>query len=302
MRLLKSLRLPGTLLLLLGLLLHLVVADAWPLFRVVFYALPLPVLALGWLAVAALWGWQRRRGRLCALVAAGCGAWWYASSWCTPEPVQGTPNPAAKVLCWNMAHEALPSADLQQLVTEFTPDIAGLVEVGARHGDPADLMTTLPPGYTAMKLDHGMAVLVRGTVRVVHQKLLSSNSKFAALEAVVDGATWRVFIVDGASRPSTSREDVLKAVLAEARGHPRTVVMGDFNTPLESPLFNPWRAVLRHAFNETGHGFRETWPRLAPVLTIDHVWSSMDSPPLHTEKRWLRSSDHAALLVQLGQR
>lgn len=301
MRLLKLIRRPATALLTLGVLLHLVVADSWAALRVLFYALPLPVLSAGWLLTASLWGLKRRAGRLCVVAAIGCGLWWYSASWCHPETGQSGVT-ALKVLSWNMAHERLPSGDLQTLVAEFGPDIVGLVEVGSRHGDPSALLSSLPPGYASQKLDHGMAVLVRGSVRVVHQTLLPSNSKFAALEAVVDGATWRVFIVDGASRPTTSREDVMKRVLAEARGNPRTVVMGDFNTPLESALFTPWRVGLRHAFNEAGSGFRETWPRPVPVLTIDHVWSSADSPPLHAEKRWLRSSDHAALLVRLGRR
>jgi endonuclease/exonuclease/phosphatase (EEP) superfamily protein YafD len=76
--------------------------------------------------------------------------------------------------------------------------------------------------------------------------------------------------------------------------------MGDFNTPVESVLFQPWCKELHHAFNEAGSGLRETWPRWVPVLTIDHIWSSRDVLPLHAEKRWLRSSDHAALLAEFG--
>jgi endonuclease/exonuclease/phosphatase (EEP) superfamily protein YafD len=37
-----------------------------------------------------------------------------------------------------------------------------------------------------------------------------------------------------------------------------------------------------------------------PVLTIDHIWSSQDLPPQRAEKRWLESSDHAALLAELS--
>src|SRR5439155_10654201 len=136
---------------------------------------------------------------------------------------------------------------------------AGLVEVGARHSDPNLLVVALPAGYVARKLDDGMAIAVRGTVAAVRQVRLESTSKFAAIEAVVDGVAWHIFIVDGVSNPLASREDVLASVLAEAHGHAHTVVLGDFNTPVESAFFDPWRAELHHAFNETGAGFRETW-------------------------------------------
>jgi endonuclease/exonuclease/phosphatase (EEP) superfamily protein YafD len=161
-------------------------------------------------------------------------------------------------------------------------------------------MATLPQGYNARKLDNALAIVVRGSVRLVHEIEIGHVSKFASLEATVDGVMWRVFIVDGASDPLRSRADVLSRVLSEAHGSPHTVILGDFNTPIESALFDPWRAELKHAFNEAGRGFRETWPRPLPVLTIDHVWSSPDFPPIHAEKRWLPSSDHAALLIELG--
>lgn len=301
MRSLKFLRLLATLALVLGVLLHIVVADTWGMSRVPFYAMPLPVLTAGWLMAAIAWGWRRVSGVLCFMFAVACGLWWFAVSYRFHEAPQGQVA-TLKVISWNMAHRKLPSADLQTLLETYKPDIAGLVEVGSRHSDPSTIVTTLPPGYTAQKLDHAMAIVVRGSVRVVHQVLLGKISKFALLEATVDGVTWRVFIVDGTSGPTRSRADVLARVLSEARAHPRTVITGDFNTPIESALLDPWRADLHHAFNDAGHGFRETWPRPLPVLTIDHVWSSPDSPPLHAEKRWLPSSDHAVLLVELGKK
>jgi endonuclease/exonuclease/phosphatase (EEP) superfamily protein YafD len=147
-----------------------------------------------------------------------------------------------------------------------------------------------------------MYLVARGSIRVVDEVEFGGASKFASLEAEVDGVTWHVFIVDGASNPLASRADVLSRVLAESQGRPRTIVMGDFNTPAESALFKPWRAQFLHAFDEAGGGLRETWPRWMPVLTIDHVWSSQDAPPLRAVRRWLPSSDHAALLVEVGKR
>lgn len=297
----RFLRLLATPVLALGLLLHLTVADACGVLRAVYYATPWPVMAAGWLVMAFVWQKRRPMAVMFLVLSLACGAWWFCVSHRRLQP-ESTGVTGLKVLSWNMAHEKLPSADLQTFLETFKPDIAGLVEVGARHSDPNPVVATLPAGYAAQKLDHSMAIVVRGTVRLLHQVLLGKISKFAALEAVVDGVTWHVFIVDGASGPTSSREDVLSRVLKEAHGKPHTVIVGDFNTPVESALFDPWRAELHHAFNEAGSGFRETWPRWIPVLTIDHVWSSDDSPPRRAEKRWLPSSDHSALLVELGRK
>jgi endonuclease/exonuclease/phosphatase (EEP) superfamily protein YafD len=299
MRFLKLLRLPAALALSVGLLLHLTVADNSGVLRAVFYATPLPVMAAGWMILALLFDVRRGSGTACLVLGGLCAAWWPMQSYRFPK-AQDSEAQVLKVISWNMAHENLPSADLQTLVQTFKPDIAGLVEVGARHSDPNPLFSAVPPGYAVQKFDHAMAIVVRGTVRLVHQEILGGISKFAFAEAVVDGVTWRVFIVDGTSNPIASREDVLSRVLEEARSHPHTIVLGDFNTPVESALFDPWRVEFHHAFNEAGRGLRETWPRWIPVLTIDHIWSSQDLPPQSAKKRWLESSDHAALLAELS--
>jgi endonuclease/exonuclease/phosphatase family metal-dependent hydrolase len=300
MRYARLLRLLATLVLAFGLVLHLTVADRSGVLRAVFYALPWPVLAVGWLVMSLFWNWRHTAGALCLVLGLGCGAWWFALS-CRLPPAspQSRSTPTLKVLSWNMAHERLPSPDLRKFLETFKPDVAGLVEVGSRHSDPGPLVKALPAGYTAQKLDYAMAVVVRGTVRVLHEVEMGNVSKFASLELTIDGAIWKLFIVDGTSHPLVTREDVLTRILAEAQPHPRTFIVGDFNTPIESALFDPWRASFQHAFNNSGRGFRETWPRQLPVLTIDHVWTSRDLNLLRTEKRWLKSSDHAALLVEL---
>jgi endonuclease/exonuclease/phosphatase (EEP) superfamily protein YafD len=205
MTLLKGLRLLAAALLLLGLVLHLTVRDASGPLRAVFYALPLPVMAAAWFAAALLW-WRRRFARISfTLLALGCGAVWLGQSYRTSQPQTPASTSTArplKVLSWNMAHEKLPSTDLRVFLETFKPDIAGLVEVGSRHSDPEALLTALPPGYTAQKLDYAMAIVVRGSFRLLHQAEMGHVSKFASLEATVDGVIWHVYIVDGASHPT----------------------------------------------------------------------------------------------------
>ena len=296
----RRLRLPLACMLLLGTLLHLWVQDSWVLLQVFFYGQPLPILMAGWLTLAALWPGRKSIQIASALVGLACGFAWWSTSYRTPSQPTPAPTATIKVLSWNMAHKALPSADLATFLVKDKPDIVGLVEVGIRHSDPNPLVDPLPATYAVQKLDNGMAIVARGPLRIVEQAVLASGSKYAHVEAEINAVKWQVFIVDGASRPINSRKDVLTEVLAKVQGQPHSLIMGDFNTPAESAYFVPWRAALHHAFDDAGHGFRETWPSILPVLTIDHIWSSKETVPLHAEKRWMSSSDHAALLAEFA--
>lgn len=300
MRLLSRLRLPLACLLLLSSFMHAGPRDSWVPLQVFFYGMPLPLLMAGWIMLGFLCRGKRAIQAGCAIVALGCGISWWKASFRTPAQAAENQLATIRMLSWNMAHKALPSADLGTFLAKDAPDIVGLVEVGLRHSDPNPLVDILPAGYMVQKLDNGMAIVARGTLKIVEQVVLASTSKFAHLEVEVKGVTWQVFIVDGASRPINSRKDVLTRILADVRGQSHSVIMGDFNTPAESCHFVPWRSELHHAFDEAGQGFRETWPSLLPVLTIDHIWTSKDTRPLHAEKRWLASSDHAALLADFA--
>ncbi|MFZ4763433.1 MAG: endonuclease/exonuclease/phosphatase family protein [Roseimicrobium sp.] len=273
--------------------------DAWQPLAALFYALPLPVLAIGWFVVAVSWGKVGRCCLLCLVPALGSGAWWLALTYREPG-VATQAAPGLKVLFWNLAHRKLPSEDLEELLAARRPDIAAFVETGARHGDPSPLTYTLPPGCTELQMNHAMRLVVRGSAKVVRQELLPGATKFAEVQAVVGDVLWRVFIVDGASFPTTPRGPALSHILEMSRGHLRTLVLGDFNTPIESRHFVAWDLAFHHAEKEAGSGLRETWPRWLPVLTIDHVWSSPDAPPLRAEKLWFKTSDHAALWTELG--
>ncbi|QIF04836.1 endonuclease/exonuclease/phosphatase family protein [Roseimicrobium sp. ORNL1] len=293
----------GCLLLLTGMLLHLTVRDEHTRIATLFYAMPLPLIMLGWL-IAAAWHFRRRMLMvLCLALALVTGFWWQSVSYKNEKaPITTATQPAGarlKVLYWNMAYHRLPSEDLDQLIAKHLPDIVGLGEVGLRSGDPNPLVRNLPPGYTAVRPEHGMAFIVRGAIQVKRVKKLKGRSKFVEVDATVDGRVWHLVLVDGDADPLLSREELLETVLKTST-LPGTLVMGDFNTPLESVWFDRWRAAgLHHASEGARQGFRETWPRHWPFLTIDHVWCTPETQPLHFERVSLPSSDHLAIVTSL---
>jgi endonuclease/exonuclease/phosphatase family metal-dependent hydrolase len=109
-------------------------------------------------------------------------------------------------------------------------------------------------------------------------------------------------LVDGDADPLLSRWELLDEVLIAAIAAPNTLVMGDFNTPLECIWFDRWRAAgLYHASEGARSGFRETWPRHWPFLTIDHLWCTRETKPERFERARLPSSDHLAIVATLGK-
>jgi len=75
----------------------------------------------------------------------------------------------------------------------------------------------------------------------------------------------------------------------------KTIVLGDFNVPYESKFFNDIKKEFKHAFNEKGSGFRETWFYNIPLLSLDHIWVSKDLEVKKTQKIISWQSDHAML-------
>jgi endonuclease/exonuclease/phosphatase (EEP) superfamily protein YafD len=293
----------GCLLLLTGMLLHLTVRDGSAGIATLFYAMPLPLIMLGWL-IAAAWHFRRRMLMVvCIALALVTGIWWRAVSYKNEKaPLTTATQPAGaplKVLYWNMAYHRLPSEDLDRLIATHRPDIVGLGEVGLRSGDPNPLLRNLPAGYTTVRPEHGMAFIVRGAIQVKRVKKLKGRSKFVEVDATVDGRVWHLVLVDGDADPLLSREELLETVLKTGTV-PGTLVMGDFNTPLESVWFHRWSAAgMHHASEGARQGFRETWPRQFPFLTIDHLWCTQDLRPQFMERVALSSSDHLAIVASL---
>jgi len=297
-RVFRLARLFAVLVLLFGTALHLTVKDGWQPLAVFYYGLPLPILLAGWMSLVLVSSLKLPVGRFCAGMAVVTLGWCLSASY-KRNPAPPAQVPALKTLFWNMAHARLPSEDLTAIFEQEKPDIATFVEVGSRWGDPSPLLTKVPQGYQVMKLSNAMAIIVRGKATLVRQTYLPSSTKLMEFRAVVDGTAWKVVIADVLSSPTKSRADSIATALTWAKGQQRTLVMGDFNTPIDSVHFAPWRTEFHHGFTGAGRGYQETWSSWLPVLTIDHVWSSMDAPPVEARKIWKPSSDHAALIVRV---
>ncbi|HSW44811.1 MAG TPA: endonuclease/exonuclease/phosphatase family protein [Phycisphaerae bacterium] len=80
----------------------------------------------------------------------------------------------------------------------------------------------------------------------------------------------------------------------------QVVVMGDFNTPPDSTLFNPMRGRFDNAFEAADRGLHVTWPVPLPVLAIDQIWISRPAPLADCHLGWSARSDHRPVIVDLS--
>jgi endonuclease/exonuclease/phosphatase (EEP) superfamily protein YafD len=305
MRLLYKL---GWLVLLLGLLLQIWLKDHDPRWAIVFYGMPKPCL-LALSLVLCLWPKRRRRQRWPALAASvGLALWWVSASWCVPQidwpkdQASSPENPPLKILYWNLCRPVGLDQEMVDLVKQTQPDLAVFLEVGGA----GSVMTR----YSQLLPDYRPELMQRGIMRLSRLKTEPSRSKILPIRAADSefvvaghGPEFPVIVADLYPHVSRPRKPQIDAVFAQTFRRPDAIVIGDFNTPLESVHLGQMRQHYVEAFEVAGFGFKETWPCGLPLLSIDHIWVGPDWQVLKAEKFWrLTGSDHAALLVSVQRK
>lgn len=290
--------------LVLGVFLQFGLKDRIPGISLLFYAMPKPCLAA--LAITlAIWPRVRWRSRMAAALAAvTLAGLWISTSWHQPKPVATTPrNPdqEVRILYWNLCRPTGVQEAMVKLVQEFQPHVAAFVEPG--QGDMEARCKTyesLLPGYQAAWMPRGILWLSKVPSRYRARGKLEGIGAFARFDVDGLGPTFPVVVGDVYPNPFHSRKGQLAEILEHAQGRSDAIMLGDFNTPLESVFFEPFRQNYTQALEQAGQGFQETWPLGFPLLSLDHLWLGHDWQVVETRKLWsVPDSDHAALLVTL---
>jgi vancomycin resistance protein VanJ len=272
--------------------LRLTVRDSVPGLAAVFYATPLTLDSVGALVAALLFFRLRRRRAavVCAAVGLACGGTFVARSIRFDEP---RPPGALRGFHWNVAHGFWGWTRIGEELASSDPDVAWLSE---SDDDAAfdDATRAALPGRAIVHEKSGLTLIVRGEATCVDRVRVGDAGRLARSRIVVGGRAFESVHVDAPSSPFTDRarifDDVLKYV--EPRLASPTLVVGDFNAPRDSAVFDAWRGPLAHAFETAGQGCDATWPIPAPVLSIDHVWSGGGLAVRTCALRWTRLSDH----------
>lgn len=303
----RLLHMLGWLTLLLGLLLQIWLKDHDARWAVFFYAMPKPCL-LGLSVWLTCWPKLSRSQRIPACLASLCLAlWWLSTSWCMPErasvPTKNALNDEPlTILYWNLCRPNGIDQEMVDLVKQTQPDLAVFVEAGNAGSYLAKYSESLP--------DYRPELMQRGILRLSRLKTASNRSvlfprmaTYTQFDLAGRGPDFPVIVADIFPHMFHSRKPQIDTVFAQTLRRPDAIVIGDFNTPLESVHLAQFRKHFTEAFEAAGFGLKETWPCGMPLLSIDHIWVGSDWEVLAADKFWrLTGSDHAALLVTLQRK
>jgi endonuclease/exonuclease/phosphatase family metal-dependent hydrolase len=253
---------------------------------------PPAAVALFAVAVDLLWRGRalgRARFGLSAL-AVVLGGWWaFDMVGRSPDIVPGSTD--LTVLHWNVlwgGERRASDPAWPEMIEAIAARPADVVVLSESPGQPAidALLGRLGPGWQAVRYANepnahylfSLVVAARGRVSEVARHTIPTGRALLA-EAVVDGRTVRVLVVDGESRPTLDRTPrlhvVAQTLAAEAAaGRPVDVVAGDFNAVGQAIGFE---AFARQGYADAARHcrtWRGTYPRWLPLYDIDHIWIS----------------------------
>lgn len=281
-----------------GVFLRLTLRDRIPYLSVVYYALPLPVLAVfAWTAATLLWR-RCQVFRFASFVAVAVTVWFAALNFVW-RGTAGSPQ-AIRVAFWNVSRGAGGWDEVAEDLNRIDADLIGMVEAG-RASDMQEFWSANFPTHDVRALPGGMALLVKGDVLSHAVFPLSFGGVTTRVSVRCRGVEWIVWIVDVHSDPLMPRGPAMEA-LAELvtpdLGRP-LLIMGDFNTPADSAAFDSFHTRMQHAFANAGTGYAATWPVPFPVLAIDHIWADRSLHLEEGEHRWSLHSDHRTVVVRI---
>jgi len=252
------------------------IADRTHLSAWVFYFVPLPLSALALLGAALLFvGAMRPRSALAAAVAALAlyGYWTFAHTF--DQPCESAGANGLRVVSWNVNHLRRGMDAVAAQLDATGADVIGLVE--ASHPSPKHLefWRARFPGHTVLIPGGGLVLIVRGDIVSTEMRELIGISRLLVADLEIDGAPLRVALADLDASPRFEKKVLLQSTFdaAGAGATLPTIVMGDFNTPIDSLWFRAVRGTYAHAFEKAGTGLLATWPSERPVLAIDHIWA-----------------------------
>jgi vancomycin resistance protein VanJ len=277
-------------------------------------ALPWP-----WLVIAAAL-WHRRL--LGLLLAVGVIILGPIMGFCVHLPTFRSETPQLRVLTCNVKDDSFHFASLAGIIADEQPDVVALQE------SIVESRFVWPPGWNVIKSGEftlasrwsmsepqivrqgafsNEVAAVRVTVSMPERDFQLFNIHLetprAGIEALLSRRTGldleRVAELETICRARAAESAKVSAWIAGFAG-PK-IVMGDFNTPVESTIYRDCWSSLGNAFSSVGWGFGFT--KVSQKLgfsygtRIDHVLFSSDWQPLYCHVCEDIGSDHLPLLA-----
>ncbi|WP_373653480.1 endonuclease/exonuclease/phosphatase family protein [Schlesneria sp. DSM 10557] len=292
-----------------SLLLRFTVQDQYHRLAVLYYLTPLPTLPFLFFMAGCLWGapldvkparFQMTRRRLSLIASLVCALWVVRSEFVVRAAPPGEAE--STVVFWNTAHLGRSVDDLAEKLMSWQPAVIGLVEAEGYYPKAVAKWRKALPDYQIAPTHFGGLLAVKGTiVRQMNHKL-TPCSWCDQFDLIVGSDSFTLLLVDISANLNLPRNQPLRdlADLARSLDDRPLIIMGDFNTPDDSPLLNPLRQTCQQAFRERGSGYAATWPMPFPVLTLDQVWFNRQVDVSRCDAHWSVYSDHRPLVSSVS--
>ncbi len=283
-------------------LLHFTVADLTPLSAWIFYFAPLPLVAALLAAAATLFAMalEGRFGLVAVLGAFALYGYWVVSH-TYEQPCDTTATDVVRVVSRNVNHLRRGADTVTAELAATGADVIGLVEASHPSEKQLAYWRERFPEHSVLLPGSGLVLLVRGNIASSSMRELNGISRSLAAEIEVHGRAVRLVLVDLDASPRFDKRTLISRTFDAAEAGPKmpTIVMGDFNTPIESRWFREVRRHYEHAFERAGSGFLATWPASRPLLAIDHIWTSAGLSAVCARLERTSSSDHLLFRAEL---
>ena len=269
-----------------SLLIHFVLKDNFYWSSFLFYALPLPIIIAFNVLILPFSGEKFKikiKGAIVFLVIC----------WCFQSLVfnLGSNEKAdLDIVYWNAGHtQGFDDAFNQN---KNAPDVMVLVEYDTT--DYKSIRLKYPDFHFYLSKE-GIGICSKQQIKNVQEQTSPRNS--TVLKFKTFGLQF--FALDVTPNVFNFRKSEFDFINTHIDKKLQTIILGDFNTPLESVHLKNFKSSYLHAFTESGIGFKETWFWNLPILTLDHIWVSKDLHILKTKKIHGFKSDHNMIKTQI---
>ncbi|WP_339893424.1 endonuclease/exonuclease/phosphatase family protein [uncultured Algibacter sp.] len=264
------------------LLIHFVLKENNYFFSLLYYTLPLPLIII---AVVLFSIFQSKKIRTYNLILAlVLSVIWFGRSFKinTSEAIKETD---IEVVFWNATHKREFKDVFDEV--ETLPDVVVLVEYHAE--ELAETKLNYPDFFFYWHSESEIGIFSKMTIDI--KEVVLSEDETVVINFFTNGINF--YAIDVASSMNVYRKQQLKFVTESIKVIENTILLGDFNTPLESKFLNDIRTNFNQVLTEKGNGFRETWFWNIPLLSLDHIWVSKDLEIIKAEKISTFKSDHS---------
>ncbi len=308
----------STVLIVMAVVVRCTVQDRWPGLLLLFFATPWPVITAGAAIWAVYWfrrGWAGEAGsapstvidrRSSWLTGVGLGvvcvaalAAWLTHDWQwrRAKDVRGS----LRLAHWNVDRPIMRQAGDFRWLAAQDADLISIAEREPRKINMKARWQAAFPDYQLVTARGETLLMVRGEVLSVSKDMRHEGSFATTIRTRIRGHEVTVLQVDINGTPWASRAGALDRVAAIVHEHraENLILVGDFNTPLDSVFIAPLRAEMVNAFETAGSGCAATWPMPLPVLSLDQVWTSPTLRPVRCEHFGSWRSDHRAVVAEI---